>query len=236
MNYLQLITDFTNKWGLPTLGAVIGSTDATAKQLLALTHETTEYLQQFQWEPQFTTKTFTQKIGEDQGTLVSIFGAGYRALIPNTLWNLTQRRPIYGPRDGAYHQAIVGLKVGGPLYQYRVAGNKLLIIPAPTNATDSLSAVYQSKYTVLASDGTTFKDRVTVDDDTFLYPDNVFKSQLEWRWLKQKGEAWAAARIDASDAISKNINKDDWMPTLNFNTGEYELKPGIWIPAGSWTL
>jgi hypothetical protein len=236
--FLQLVTDFTNKCGLPTFGGIIGSTDATAKQLLSISQEVVEAMQDYPWENQVLRKTFTQKVGEDQGTLISIFGADYKGLVPNTLWNNTLRRPLIGPQTDPRYQMLKGLNVGGPLQEYRIAQGKLWIVPAPTNATDSLSAIYRSNNLVIAVGGTLpTKSRISADDDSFIFPDRVFKLQLEWRWKRQKGEPWATLREDAQDAVAKGIFNDNAMPTLDLSNCDYsEIQPGIWVPAGSWPV
>lgn len=232
--YLTLINDFCAKHGLPILGAVVGATEATARQLLALTHEVTEDLQQYAWENQNIYKTWNGLIAEDQGALTTIFGAGFRSLKQKTFWNTTTRQPIQGPVTEQQWVSLKAIQVGGSLYNYRIAQGHLFIYPALT-AANGLSAVYASKFGVLDASSVLI-DRVTADACTFIYPDNVFKSSLEWRWLKQKGEAWLAAKDEALRAILMNVNADNSLPELNLSGTETQIVPGIWVPAGSIPL
>lgn len=231
---LQLVTDFTDKWNLPTFSGIIGSTDATVKQIRALIYESLEDLSQYPWQNQQQRVTFTSIAGETQGTLAEVFGAGYRSLIPGTFWDDTERRPLFGPVGDISWQMFKAFTSTGPIYQYKIMGGNVLITPTMV-AGHTLSALIASIYAVRDASGS-LKARPTADNDTFLYPDNVFKAELEWRWLKQKGEPWAASQERARELIALNINKDSSAPTLWMDKTASDIKPGLWVPAGNWNV
>lgn len=231
--YLQLIQDHCAKWNQPTPSGIVGSAEATIRQYQALAVEILEDLEQYNWQQQRVRITWTAVIGENQGALADLF-PGYRGMVEKSLWDMTLRRPIYGPCSEIRWQTLHGIQVGGSLYEYAIFTDDLLIFPE-MGSEDSLSAMYTSKYMVNSASGGLI-ERPTSDSDTFVFPDNVFKSQLEWRWLKQKEQAWTAAKIRSDDITSRALAKDSSSPMLNLSEGEVSLIPGIWVPAGSWNV
>lgn len=233
---LAIVQEFTDKLGLPRPSGLIGSTEKSHRQLRALLNETVANLAEYAWEAQTLRFTWTSVAGADQGALTSIFGAGYDALIPDTLWNETRHMRIYGPVPAAVWQTLQTLPNGGPEYQCWVSGGHLLVSPNLV-AGETLSAVYRTKYVVLAVDGVTTKPKFTADDDTFLFPDLVVSLGLEWRWRKQKGEAGWEDDYNAYLALIGRGLAKNLKPTLHLDSsGRTVAKPGIVIPAGSWNV
>lgn len=230
---LTLVQDFSRKMGLPVPVGLFGSTDATFLQLQALIMEIVEKMQTYKWEQQKIRRTWTGVVGENQGALTTLL-PGFRNWIPDTFWNNTLRRPIYGPVTDVNYQSLKALNVAAPLYQFWIAGGDLNIVPGLASA-DTLSVIYDSKYTVIDVSNNP-KERPTADDDSFIFPDAVFKLSLEWRWLKAKGESWMATMQEALNTISQAIGNDGDLPSLSFTGESPNLQPGIWVPAGSWNV
>lgn len=237
MNLLDLIRDFTDKYGLPTPGSVVGNTDATVAQIRSLSQEVLRSLRQYSWQRQKVRATFTSVAAEVQGDLPSLFsvGAAYRALVPRSMYNITLDRPIHGPVSDMQWQLLVANSPAGPIEQYFVSNNQLLIRPIMT-AGQTVSAFVWTNYGCVDELGTTFRERFAADTDSPLFPDEVFLCDLEWRWLKQKEQPWASAYAEAQRMISGNINKDDSNLTVRLDQPETALSGGIFIPSGSWNV
>jgi hypothetical protein len=234
VNLLALMQDFSAKWGLPAPSSIVGNTNATYKQLLALAHESMRELARFEWEKQKSRVSFTMLGSEDQGTLASVFGASFRSLIPGTMWNDTFKTPIFGPPGDSSWQLWKEF-AGNPWAQYKIMGGHLRIFPAPT-AGHVLTALVMSDYMV-RDNLDTAKSRFTVDDDSPAVPDDVFLADLEWRWLKQKGEPWVSAQERAAELITSGMIRAGGMSTYALDGGgSGGLRPGIVVPAGSWPV
>ena len=233
---LTIVQDFTEKLGLPRPSAVVGVQEKSVRQFRALLQEAVSDLGEYFWESQKLRKTWLSVAGQDQGTLVSIFGDGYDALVPETMWNDDRHMRVFGPVTSPVWQAFQTLPNAGPEFQCWISGGHLYISPA-LEAGENMSAIYQSKYGVLAVDGTTTKERITADDDSLLFPTNVVLRALEWKWRKQKGESgWEDDYNAYITLVSRSLVKSG-MPTLSLDGARsLTAKPGITIPAGSWNV
>lgn len=230
---LTLVQDFTEKFGLPTPSALVGSTEKSVRQLRSLMRENVADLSEFKWQQQTVRGTWTTVAGNDQGVLETLF-PGYRRLIPGSLWNETRRMRIYGPLSDQIWAALKILPNAGPEFQCYVADNHLLVSPPFVNGETAVGT-YQTKYGVL-SNASVPKERITADDDTLVFPDNVVIRGLEWRWKKVKGEAgWEDDFNTYQSLIAGNIVKDS-ATTLGLATNNRGPRPGIVVPAGSWNV
>jgi hypothetical protein len=231
---LSLMQDFCEKQGLPVPTALVGSQEKSVRQLKALMNDLAQELSQYRWQQQRIRKTWSSVAGQDQGTLVSIFGAGYESLVANTLWNSSRQMRIYGPVADSVWQAMQVLPNAGPEFQCWVAGGKLYVSPALL-ISENLSALYTTKYGVLSSGGTA-QERILADSDTFLFPEIVVARGIEYKWRKAKGEpGWEDDFNAYSGLIAKNIVKDG-ATTLRLDNPAQSVKPGIIVPAGSWNV
>ena len=232
---LTLIQDFTEKMGLPRPAALVGSQEKSVRQLNALLRETISDLGKYGWSEQTLRFTWTALGAQDQGALTTIFGLGYDGLIQDSLWNQTRRMRLYGPVPNTVWQALQTLPNAGPEFQFWISGGHLYVSPTLA-VTDTLSAQYITKYTVLAVDGVTAKARVTADDDSLLFPDDVVTRGLEYKWRKQKGEAGWEDDYNAYIGLVANALTKDGAPTLSLSRNNKGARPGIVIPAGSWNV
>lgn len=234
MNLLDLVRDFCSMQGLPIPASVVGATDQTFTQLLSVSQAVVRDLQVRAWGEQVQRVTWTSTATDPQGPLSDFLPSGFKKIIPGTFWNETDRRPIFGPTGDQSWQILKAFTNVGPLYQYKIMGGDLYITPN-LSAGKTLTTLIVNKNLVVAVDGTR-KERFTADSDSPLVPDQVFLYDLEWRWLKQKGEPWAASYQAAEAAIAANINNDSHLPTFYLDKPTFTIAPGIFIPAGSWNV
>ena len=233
---LTIVQDFCEKLGLPRPTALVGSQEKSVRQFRALLQETVDDLGEYPFQQQRLRITWTALAAQDQGLLTTIFGDGYDSLIPDTMWNETRHMRIYGPIPASIWQALQTLPNAGPEFQSWIANGHLYISPALA-ITDTLSAIYVTKYRVLAIDGTTTKERITADNDSILFPRNIVTRGLEWKWRKQKGEAgWEDDYNAYITLVSRALTKDG-PATLSLDVPSSRgARPGIVIPAGSWNV
>lgn len=234
---LLLVQDFCGKMSLPIPAALMTSTETTMVQMRSLCQEVLRSLRKFEWQRQRLRVTWTSVATESQGVLDSagLFTSAYRRLVPGTMWNVSLNRPIFGPIGSANWQMLKSAVPTGPVETYRIEGNELKILPV-MQAGQTCSAMVLTSYGCVASDTTTYKERFTADDDTPLFPDEVFITDLEWRWLKQKGEPWTAAYEQAYSELCSNLNKDGHMPVVDLGSPRPQVEHGLVIPAGNWNV
>lgn len=232
---LTLIQDFCRKKGLTVPAGVVGNTELTTSQLLALMHEVVEDALLYPWQEQKQRVTWTTVAASDQGALASLFGAGYYRLSPGSLWNNTLNRPINGPLTDTEWQVLQAASGLGPVEQFKIMGGHLYILPVPP-AGHTCSAMVETQYAVFGG-GTTPQARIQGDSDTFVFPDNYAKADLEWRWLKEQKEPWLAAWERMRGILTSILGKDASQPTLHLDgPQDRSVRPGIVVPAGSWNV
>lgn len=232
---LTLVQDFTDRMGLPTPTAIVGSQEKGVKQFKALLQKTVADLSEYRWSQQRLRTTWTSVAGQDQGEILTIFGPSWAGFEDATMWNESRRMRIYGPLPDAIWQALQILPNAGPEFQFWVSGGHLYVSPAQV-AGETLSVIYISQYLILDMDGVTTKPLIAADSDSILFPDNVVSPWFESLWRRQKGEAnWVTFKNEAMSLLAKNIVREG-AATLSLDTPNRLPIPGIIIPAGSWNV
>lgn len=229
---LTTVQDFCAENSLPIPAGVCGVTETGVAQYKALMKRLVTELSQYTWKEQIIRKTFTTIAAENQGPLSTVIGPDCRGIIQNSIWNETKRRPFVGPVPPAVWESLKALPITGPLDRYSFHGDNFQILPAPP-AGETIGLMYQSSYGIIDETRTTTKANFTVDSDEFLFPDVVVAKGLAYLWKKAKGEEWQDLYNEYMGLIAKNIVKDT-APILYLDHAQQNIKPGIWIPSGSW--
>lgn len=213
MNLLAIVRAACAELTLPQPSAVIGSTDTTAVQLLALANNEGRALsRRYGWQAITREATFTTVAAESQGSLASIVGASQslRYIVNDTIWNRTTGEPVLGPRTGQTWQAYKAQTFTSPLAEYRLRGDALLFLPAPA-AGQTCAFEYVSRYWCTDATGTTHRDAFASDTDVPLVSDELMLLGVLWRWRKAKGfdyaEELAEYERQAADAMARDGTK-----------------------------
>lgn len=221
---------------------VIGSTDKQTVQMKALVEEGLEQLRnRGAWERLTHEYTFTTLAAEDQGTFSAGLGSGpstfnlFDYILPQTLWDRTQIRPLVGPLDAQDWQALKAWVIQGPHYQFRLRGGHFYVNPAPT-AGLTWAFEYVSEATILSADGLTYKKLFTLDTDDILLPDAVVKADLKWRWKKAKGLSYAQDFEDCEQLVVNALARKKMGQTLHLDSGPQDTGPKVAVPIGNWNL
>lgn len=235
---LQLVQDVTDSMALPTPTALIGATDKSVKQYRAILLKTILELSEYRWQQQTIRRTFTTVATQDQGALDSatVFGVDYMSLVTDSVWNETRHMRVFGPMSEQVWEALQTLPNAGPEFQYWLTRGHMIISPTPV-AGETIGAIITTKYNVLAMDGITYKERVTVDSDSLVFPDTVVKACFEYKWRQQKGApGWQDFYNDYMALLAKNVVKDSATRLSMDRLPNVGARPGIVIPPGSWNV
>lgn len=231
---LSIVQDFCERKGLSVPTTVIGSADPQIKQIRAILRKGCEDMsQRGRWESLINEASWTTTAAESQGTIVSKATNGFRWLLPETFWDRTQKLPLLGPLDSADWQILKAIVITGPRYSFRFQQGLIKATPAPP-AGHTWVFEYISKNWLLAVDGVTYKANFTVDTDDILLPEQVVTADLEWRWLKEKGLNYTEDFNSAERLIVNALGRSGSKPVLHLDDFGGEIKPGIFVPAGSW--
>lgn len=230
---LQLVQDHCKRSGVQPPNAVVSSTDDQIVQLLALMNEGLDELAvKYKWPQCQREATFTSTAVESQGLMETI-APGFKAMIPNTFWSLTNKLPANGSITPADAQV---LKIWGrpsALVNFRIVNNQLNFYPAG-DANLQYRFEYETKYIVVDGDTQALKQYFTKDTDTTLLPDNLYLLDLRWRWKCEKGLAYAE-NMRTFETTCKQAFVDSAPATpLSLGTPSRNAMPGIVVPLGSW--
>ncbi len=235
MTILSVIQNSMTRLGFDKPTLAVGSPDNTVTQFLSLLGELGNELYQDNWDSLRKRVTFNPSGLEAVGTRTALFGAGWHTMVPETFWDNTLRRQIFGPLNDVQWSAWKSFIPGSPTYYYRIEGDTILAIP-PIPANHNCSAVVTSRFWVRKADGTPYATFPTADNDITAYDEELLTLGLKWKFKAEKGLAYA------QDLLSYNTMKDTELashtinPRVSMGENSEGFTPGIWVPAGNIQL
>lgn len=232
---LTVIQEVALRMGIPKPATVLGSTDTQTLQLLSLLQEGLDALSdRGRWEGLINEASWSTTAAEDQGAVTTLASNGFRYLLPETLWDRTEKLPLLGPISSSEWQALKAIVVTGPRYSFRIRRGKFIVTPAPP-ASHTWVFEYVSENYILADDAVTYKKRFTLDTDTILLPEQIVEMDLRWRWKREKGLDYTEDFNTAERMINNALGRDGGKRVLFMDErGDRGVEPGIFVPSGSW--
>lgn len=235
---LEVAQRFAAAVQFPQPTTLVANPADDAKQLVELINQCgRELASRNNWQALTYQATFTTVATESQGTLASIIGAtqALKLILNETIWDRTTRIPVYGPLSPKVWQSYKALTMVGPFPQYRVRQNQIIMNPVPSAGHDCFFE-YVSKCWLTDSTGVTFRQNLAADTDIFLVDDDLLMAGLEWRWLRKKGLSYAEEFQSYELLVSQAITSEKPRATLNMDECAMGLRPGVFVPIGSWPL
>lgn len=241
---LSLIQQVCGRLAQPVPALVYGSTDKSIIQMMRLLEEGLDDLAgRGQWQELNFEYTWLTVALEDQGVLAAGLGAplvapiGFNYMLPETLWDRTNKLPLVGPLDAQDWQAMKAWVINGPRYQFRVRQRHFYVNPAPA-AGYTWAFEYITENTILAADNVTYKKRFTLDTDQIVLPDSIVIMDLRWRWKKEKNLPYAED-FDTCEAMVMNaLARARPSKTLYLDTPDCYRAPSpqLVVSPGNWPL
>lgn len=238
MTLLGIIQEFCDRTGIDKPNIVVANSDQQIRQLKALANEVVEDVvtRGNSWPLLQKEAVFNSVPTTIQGNIDTIAPYGYKYIIPETLYDRTERRPVYGPRSGAYWQESLALPETGPFYNYRVWQGKFQLQPLPPTS-HVIAFEYASDFAILATDNVTYKARFTADTDVFVLPEKIILAGLRYKWKAEKGIRFATEMQFYESILAQEMGNDGAKGELSMggcNNGG--IRPGIYVSAGSWPV
>lgn len=236
MSLLSIIQSHARLHAISVPTSVIGSTDTNTLQLYEILNEvlgeiTTE--SKFNVTTQLATRTLIAD--QDQGALQDLCPNGYQSCIFETFYDRTLRRALVGPLTETEWEALMALPAAGPLYRFRILQDHLLIDPVPQAPFSLIAWEYMSSWCVKSAAGV-LKAQMTDDSDVFVFPENILKRGLSYRWKQIKGLPYQADETKYWDLLNNYIAKDKVKRRINVGERWPEAKPGVMVPMYSWNV
>lgn len=229
----------------PVPTTVFGSTDKQVVQMMRLLEEGLEQLQKRgPWQELTREYTWLTTAAEDQGSLLTGLGSpvvapvGLDYILPQTLWDRTNRLPLVDQLDAQDWQALKAWVINGPRYQFRLRGNKFLVNPTPT-AGWTWAFEYISEFTISNAAGSSFYSRFAADTDIILLPAAIVQLDLRWRWKKEKGLPFAQEFDDLETMLATALSRNGGPKKrlrMDINVEYGAPRPIIVVPSGNWNL
>lgn len=237
MSLLSIIQSHCRLHALSVPTSVVGSTDTQAIQLLEVIRDVMEDLvTQSKFQVTTVEAQFSCTPSVDQGDINDLAPSGFQYIVPETFFDRTQMRALTGPLTETEWQAVQALPSDGVFYKWRLMGNRLLLYPAPTAPFHDLAFEYMSSWYVKDANGTLLAD-IASDTDEFLFPEDIIKKGLMYRWKQIKGLPYQADEKAFWDKVNNYIVRNKTPRRINVSEGTpQDVKPGVIVPLNSWNL
>lgn len=236
LSLLDLVTFFCERTGVRAPSVVMGSTDAQIVQIRALLEEEgNDLASRGTWEGLIHEATFSTLAQADQGAMVDLAANGFRYILNETIFDRTDKLPVWGPLSPQDYQARLALTSTAPTHQYRIRGGKLLANPIP-EAGHTWAFEYVTDNWILDGDSGDGKKYFSKDTDVTALPSSLVLMGLRWRWMAAKGMEYAELMRTYEMQVNDALSRDGSKPTLNMGRQPQSMRPGIFVPEGNWPL
>lgn len=237
LTVLQIVQETTRRIGLPIPGTLVSNPDPGVQQLQSLLNELMqETVKAYRFQACVFHGTFVTTAVSLQGTINGILGTDPESITNATMWDMTLRRPVFGPMDDTNYQILSALIPTGPIYQYRFEANNLLFLPPPP-AGDTINFIYRSKnWLSLAGNPLTPGYFIQNDTDVPLIDDTTLIMGLKYRYKKEKNLPYAEDFETWLRMIDNIALRDGTKNVLYLDKPSQELVPGLFVPMGNLPL
>lgn len=238
LNLLAIVQEFCRGRALPVPNGVQGSADAQITQIQAMLNELCfDLITRRGFQQNTREATFTSIAAEDQGDINTLAPYGFEGIMLESLFDRTQRLPLYGGLGSSEWQARKAFQITGPEYQFRLRNDKFLFNPA-LPADHEIAFEYFSSYFIVNNSGSgdPYKPYWTLDTDTFVWGDAIPLAWLKWKWPSAKGFDYAEEFNAYERLIAAKLSRTNAPPRIHMDDGQRDFTPGIWVPAGNWPV
>lgn len=207
---LDTVNNVLPEIGFPTLTTVVGNSNQTAVQALALAQRTGKQLSRKPWRILIKRHTLTTVSSAESYALPSDF----EYFIPDTEWNDSNDEVMIGPLSDERWQAdLTGLVTVtvNDRFQIRADGNedRFFIRPVPTSAEDIVFFYASDGW--CRSKGGTRQSKWKKDNDVLLLDQESFELELKWRLLRAQRREFQDERAEANRVTNIAYARDGGM-------------------------
>lgn len=216
MTALTIAQTAADELGIDRPSSLVGSTDPSARQMLALLNrEGVHLVTRYEWAACIR----EYQVTVTSGTATYAVPSDFSRLVDGTMWDDTNRWEMIGPLSSQEWELLLrGIIISTPRRVWRLIGERdgtysgatafnVQIMPTPSNSTDQFSYEYISTgYARRSADGSA--GPFDHDDDLPILPEQLFILGLIWRWKSAKGLPYAEERENYDRALELAIAND----------------------------
>ena len=231
MSLLTLVNAAQALLNLPVTTTVMTNTGEAQVQLRQLAIAEGRALARVHpWQRLVTENSFTTTATQEQTGHTMPTDMGW--ILNETIYNRTNTEQVNGPLSPRMWQEQRAVGTSLTWSQYRLRGNSIYFIPAPT-AGQSVYYEYVSNKWCQSSGGTA-QEYWHADSDTGRLDEYVMTLGVVWRWNKSKGLAYEQEYNDYMEERQRLISRDGTRRTLSVaGPLRFGLGKGN-VPEGSW--
>jgi hypothetical protein len=217
---LSIASDAADEIGIPRPSSIIGSTDQTARRLLALSNrEGRSLAEEADWTVLQRLHTFDTVISQEEYDLPS----DYNHLLRDSEWDREEQRPLIGPLTPQQWQSIKSGSLGTGLAfrRYRIVrsasstARTFRVEPVPTVAGETLAFEYISDQWCSNAAADTTYDEWNADTDVTLLDEDLMILGLVVRFKRSTGLDFASEADEYARMLTRKKGQDRPSPTLN---------------------
>jgi hypothetical protein len=222
MTILSMIKDAADELSLPRPSVAINSTDPQVRQLVRMAqNEGRALAKRHPWTVLLSEHSFTTVAAGSQTT--SSIPSDLGRIMPGTMFNRTDSRPVFGPIDGRDWQATQASLVTQADPTFRIRQGAIYITPTPS-AGDSVYYEYVSNKWCESSAGTA-QTKWTADTDTGKLDEFIMTLGIVWRFRAAKGLPHANELTNYEREVADAIIRDGTRPKLFAGEPAFERTP-----------
>ena len=208
---LQLTQRACDELSLPRSSIVAASTDDMMRTLFALFNAEGAYLMRnYPWSFLQTVGTITTVDGTSDYALATDFDR----LIPETIWDRTNQRRVYGPEIPAVNRARMESITQVGIQKFaRQVGSSLRITPTPDSVTTIAYEYISNKWARKAD--STAQTEFLIDSDTSVFNPYLLIAGVKWRFRAAKGLDAVAAKLEYDQLFEELTRNDNGGEVIN---------------------
>lgn len=248
MSLLTIVQEAARRIGIVVPNDVAGSADPQVIQLIAIANQEGQSLaDRYDWQVLRREAVFTSLAAESQGTLTSI-ASDFRAMVTDTFWNRSLKRPVYGCISPQDWQALKAAPQTGPFQQFILRGNEILMLPQPS-AGQTCAFEYFSRNWCLSIDSaiwdnsrwdmnppTVYQESYVLNEDTSCLDESIMLIGIIWRWKHIKGLEYAEDFRLYESRVMDAMARDKGATAIDMNGRPPVRLIGTVVPNGNWAL
>ena len=234
MSLLTIVQNASNMCSLPEPATVVNNTNQATKEMLSILNSLgTELMQEFSWSVLRKEGTFTTVAAAEQVTVATEW-TDLDRFLPETFFNRTERRKIFGPVTAQIWQwdrSVVSQTVFDTVY---FRDGKLFLTPNPS-AGESVYFEYISKNWCKSSGGTG-QSAFAADTDLGVIDELILQLGLIYRWKQQHSFPYAEDQQRFNLHVNRRFGQETPRAKLNLAGARLNDLMDPNIPDNSWTL
>lgn len=221
MTALSTAQNIARGIGLPVPQTLVTNQNQDARRLLQCINDAGRWLSLSPWNATVTEATISVS-----GSSVYSLPADFRALVPTTIWKLTQSEPVRGPVRWIDWQALqYGIGSFGIWdrfhFRYLEGEEKILIDPVPSTGEEFRYLYFRNGW---VRSGSSVVGSVSADTDTFLLNGYLVETEARWRMLRALGQPYGEEKMEAKDLRDRLLAEDGGMSVITAGHADHDIR------------